>query len=257
MITIKEGGEGAWQSFLAQREENSLLPWHEISLNVSQKWLKREKERAQKHILTSICNENCTDKCGVCNRKISVVSNNILNKDKINDKVSVSDRMSLAEDVSEQIKLIALWSKRDAAVLYPLHDVARAFSRAFHVCGFPIAFTHGFNPQPRIELSPPLGLGVKGRNEILLLWLDVPKSKLVEFKENVSMHQSQIVSQLNENLPDGLRLECLLISNYRDNKKGLSAACSGLRHGSMCSHLMSRTPWRCISLPIILMILSL
>jgi len=104
----KRRGEGAWQSFLAQREENSLLPWNEISLNVSPKWLKREKEKSQKHILTSICNENCTDKCGVCNRKISVVSNNILNKDKINDKVSVSDRMSLAEDVSEQIKLIAL-----------------------------------------------------------------------------------------------------------------------------------------------------
>jgi S1-C subfamily serine protease len=204
---------------LAQREENSLLPWHEISLNVSHKWLKREKERAQKNRLTLICSEYCTDRCGVCNNKVSIVSNRIPDKVDIHSEISVSHRANLVDDAADQIKLIAIWSKRNAAVLYPLHDVARAFSRAFYVCNFPVAFSHGFNPQPRIELSPPLGLGVKGRNEILLLWLDVPKSKLAEFKENVSMHQSQIVSQLNENLPDGLRIECLLFSTYRDNKK--------------------------------------
>jgi len=212
-------GEGAWQSFLAQREENSLLPWHEISLNVSHKWLKREKERAQKNRLTLICSEYCTDRCGVCNNKVSIVSNRIPDKVDIHSEISVSHRANLVDDAADQIKLIAIWSKRNAAVLYPLHDVARAFSRAFYVCNFPVAFSHGFNPQPRIELSPPLGLGVKGRNEILLLWLDVPKSKLAEFKENVSMHQSQIVSQLNENLPDGLRLECLRISTHSDDKK--------------------------------------
>jgi hypothetical protein len=125
----------------------------------------------------------------------------------------------LGDTPVEQVKLIAVWSKRGAAVLYPLHDVARAFSRAFQVCGFDVAYTRGFNPQPKIELSPPLGLGVEGWNEILLLWLDVPQERSATFWERISVQQRETLSLLNDNLPEGLRIEYLRASERGDDKK--------------------------------------
>jgi hypothetical protein len=214
----KRRGEGAWQSFLAQREEDAILPWREISLNVSPGWLKREKQKAQRNDLTSICNENCTERCGVCGGQAAVVSKSILYKHTEWKDDFAQGRLEAVLEL-EQVKLIAVWSKRNAAVLYPLHDVARSFSRAFQVCGFRVAFTRGFNPQPRMELSPPLALGVEGKNEILLLWVDVPKNRLEELGGLMLKHQGQILSALNENLPDGLRIENLRMSTHGDDKK--------------------------------------
>ncbi len=214
----KRRGEGAWQSFLAQREEDAILPWREISLNVSPGWLKREKQKAQRNDLTSICNENCTERCGVCGGQAAVVSKSILYKHTEWKDDFPQGRLEAVLEL-EQVKLIAVWSKRNAAVLYPLHDVARSFSRAFQVCGFRVAFTRGFNPQPRMELSPPLALGVEGKNEILLLWVDVPKNRLEELGGLMLKHQGQILSALNENLPDGLRIENLRMSTHGDDKK--------------------------------------
>lgn len=220
-------GEGAWQSFLAQKDKRALLPWHGISLRVSPGWLQREKQKAQRSNLTLICNENCTEKCGVCGNTNVVVSNSILNKVTFHTEALVSEHRGgvFAFDVGRddveitEIKLIAVWSKKNSAVLYPLHDVARAFSRAFQVCGFQIAFTHGFNPQPRIELSPPLGLGIEGENEILLLWIDIPVNRLEEFEEFLSGSQEQVLSSLNEDLADGLRIQSLHMSKHNDDKK--------------------------------------
>ncbi|HPG96861.1 MAG TPA: TIGR03960 family B12-binding radical SAM protein, partial [Rectinema sp.] len=74
-------GEGAWQRFLARRDENENLPWNEISFKISSKWLKNESKKAKSNQLTLICNDNCTNRCGVCDNKNSIVSYNILYKD--------------------------------------------------------------------------------------------------------------------------------------------------------------------------------
>jgi len=226
-------GEGAWQSFLSQKGAEESLPWREISLKVAQRWLQKEKSKAEERNLTSLCNEYCTYMCGVCDVRTKIVSNSILNEHqfytdvpilKVRDDDPLGVAGKFAADDAEntdvvEVKLIAVWSKKSSAVLYPLHDVARSFSRAFQVGGFRIAFTHGFNPQPRIELSPPLPLGVEGENEILLLWVEIPRNTLEEFEKSVSRAQHQILSSLNGNLPAGLLIKALHISKSNDDKK--------------------------------------
>lgn len=232
----RDRGEGAWQSFLDRKDEDIILPWQEISLKVTQGWFKKEREKAKEQTTTVICSEKCTTRCGVCDNAHNIVSNKIPNKDIISSDEVMSGKDGLnygpvraripfnstsvfdAESVAS-LKLITVWSKTDRAVLYPLHDVARAFSRSFQVSGFEIAFSQGFNPQPRIELPPPLPLGVEGENETLLLWVVVAAGRQEEFERFLMEEQRTILNVLNYNLPQGLRIESLHLSGHCDERK--------------------------------------
>lgn len=46
-------------------------------------------------------------------------------------------------------------------------DLAELVHRVLRRSGAPLAHSHGFNPQPRVMLSPPLPLGFEGRGELV------------------------------------------------------------------------------------------
>jgi len=68
-----------------------------------------------------------------------------------------------------------------------MHDVAKAFYRAFQISGLSIAYTRGYNPMPRIELSPPLPLGVEGENEILIAWINISQDNISQINRLFSL----------------------------------------------------------------------
>ena len=50
-------------------------------------------------------------------------------------------------------------------------DVARFWERVFRRVDLPLAYSHGFNPQPRIQFASALPVGVEGERELLDVWL--------------------------------------------------------------------------------------
>lgn len=50
-------------------------------------------------------------------------------------------------------------------------DVARFWERVCRRVDLPLAYSHGFNPQPRLQFAAALPVGVAGENELLDLWL--------------------------------------------------------------------------------------
>ncbi len=50
-------------------------------------------------------------------------------------------------------------------------DLARFWERVFRRVGLPLAYSHGFHPQPRIQFASALPVGVEGEQELLDLWL--------------------------------------------------------------------------------------
>jgi radical SAM-linked protein len=50
-------------------------------------------------------------------------------------------------------------------------DLARFWERVFRRVDLPLAYSHGFNPQPRIQFASALPVGVAGEQELLDLWL--------------------------------------------------------------------------------------
>jgi radical SAM-linked protein len=78
-------------------------------------------------------------------------------------------------------------------------DFITFFHRAVVRAGVRVAFSHGFNPHPRIAFGPALPVGIEGEAEYADMETD-PFTGLEEIKK-----------RLNEALPDGIRIHDLRV----------------------------------------------
>ncbi|NUQ39374.1 MAG: DUF2344 domain-containing protein [Caldilineales bacterium] len=63
------------------------------------------------------------------------------------------------------------YAKKDHARFVGHLDEARFWERVFRRVDLPLAYSHGFNPQPRLQFAAALPVGVCGEQELLDLWL--------------------------------------------------------------------------------------
>ena len=86
------------------------------------------------------------------------------------------------------------FKKKDTARFLSHLDLNRAFTRALFASRLPVWFTEGFNRHPHLVFGQPLPLGMAGERETLdMRMLD-------------DIDGSVVVSQLNEQLPHGIRV---------------------------------------------------
>jgi len=64
---------------------------------------------------------------------------------------------------------------KNGVLKYTSHlDLARAWERSLRRAGAPLAYSHGFNPRPKLQLAAALPLGYIGEAELLDVWLEKP-----------------------------------------------------------------------------------
>ncbi len=73
-------------------------------------------------------------------------------------------------------------------------EVVRSFTRAMRRAGLPLAYSQGYNPQPRVSVASALPVGVAGLRELAE----------VELRERVD--PGAFAARLNGQLPEGLRV---------------------------------------------------
>ncbi|MEW5921497.1 MAG: TIGR03936 family radical SAM-associated protein [Bacillota bacterium] len=73
-------------------------------------------------------------------------------------------------------------------------DLQRTFIRALRRAGVPLAFSQGFNPQPRLSFAAPLAVGIESDGEYLEFDLTLPRES------------DQLKSALNRQLPPELAI---------------------------------------------------
>jgi len=73
-------------------------------------------------------------------------------------------------------------------------DVHRTFERMFRRANLPLAYSHGFHPQPRINFASPLPLGFTSQAEIADVWLET------------SIPLADIETALKNTLPPGIQI---------------------------------------------------
>jgi radical SAM-linked protein len=82
----------------------------------------------------------------------------------------------------------------DDSVKYVGHlDMARAWERAIRRARLPLAYTQGFNPQPRIQFAAALPVGFTGQAELVDVYL------------NEELEPDRFLARLSAVLPAGLR----------------------------------------------------
>lgn len=77
-------------------------------------------------------------------------------------------------------------------------DLQRTFNRALRRASVPVAYSQGFNPQPRLVFAAPLAVGIEGRNEYFDLYLES------------RWNEGMVKQALQEQLPEGLEIKATL-----------------------------------------------
>jgi len=95
-------------------------------------------------------------------------------------------------------RLRLTYSKKGDARYIGHLDLARFWERVFRRVNLPLAYSHGYHPQPRIQFASALPVGVAGENEMVDIWL----TKRVEPDEWEELIAS--------NLPDGFAIKSLV-----------------------------------------------
>jgi len=168
-----------------ERDDSLPLPWSDISIHVSKKYLKEERKKALEYKTTRICSENCSSQCGSCSSHLKI-------KDDLAIKKYMADLESLdnskqfssfsvsgirtAPSTGSRYRILFSYLKTGRAAFFAHHEFYSMLNSSLERSSLSIAYSQGFNPMPRLEISEPLSLGFESIDEYGLLLLTEPPS---------------------------------------------------------------------------------
>ncbi|MBN2705734.1 MAG: TIGR03960 family B12-binding radical SAM protein [Deltaproteobacteria bacterium] len=146
------------------------LPWSHIDCRVSEKFLKKERERAFRQEATDDCRYDGCQGCGVC-RSVPGPS---LVRDEIGEIVNAALPPVkplpeiLLPDGQRQEWRYQVDFARSVRLAYLSHlETVALIIRGFRRLGLPLACSHGFHPHPKLSFAHALPLGLPSRHEVM------------------------------------------------------------------------------------------
>ncbi|MFB3895433.1 MAG: TIGR03960 family B12-binding radical SAM protein [bacterium] len=152
---------------------NDTFPWDHINAGVSKEFLYREYQKALETSLTPDCRTEPCNQCGVSD--CTSANPNSSKADQISISNQTPNIHPKTEDTlgktglsnSERWKIRIKFTK-SAPVRFISHlDLVKTIITAFHRAELPIAYSQGFNPQPRLSFASALSLGYTSTSEYL------------------------------------------------------------------------------------------
>ena len=102
------------------------------------------------------------------------------------------------------MKLVFEFAKTGNMIYVSHLDLSRLFLRVLRMAGLRPAYSHGFNPHPKMSFALPLSLGLHSVCELLEFEIDTLETS------GISEGKSEIISKkviiANDRLPDGVRI---------------------------------------------------
>jgi len=168
---------------------NDSLPWDHIDIGISKEFLWREYQKALSGETSADCRKVC-HKCGLdCEKKYELDTRAV-------DRHVLSYERSLIRSPQVQrfkpVRVRIEFSKTGALRYLSHLELMNVLLRAMRRSRFPIEFTAGFHPTPKVSFGPPLGVGIAGLKEYCDIMIIPPFDLLLGMKK------------LNETLPDGI-----------------------------------------------------
>ena len=180
------------------RSADEEVPWGNISLRVSNKYLQEESRKSSESERTIACDQNCSNPCGVCGADYNVkypqeFDFESLKKGWQDKNILPIEPGRTTDDISSDMKVVFSFRKENRAVFLGHLDTVHIFERAFQASRLPVKFSAGFNPKPKMEFAHPLSVGISGEEEILgVEMLRMPEGSIEE-----------VTDRINKNLPEG------------------------------------------------------
>jgi len=153
--------------------ETCSLPWDNIDIGVSKKFLISEYEKSLTGKTTLSCLHARCNGCGVCDFK--TVKNELSFCSEIVEPSPVKKLEPTLATHRYRIKYAKL---NELSFLSHL-ELMQVIIRAVHRAQLPVSYSNGFHPKPQIAFSPALPLGVESESE----FLDLKLTKSVSIDE--------------------------------------------------------------------------
>jgi len=179
---------------------SDILPWEKIDIGVNKAFLWNEYQRALSGDITADCRKIC-HQCGVgchketakegeeAEKKISTAETRRRPGDLESDALIVSAH---AIPRFKPVRIRAEFSKTGRMKYLSHLELVIMLQRAMRRAGFPLEYSKGFHPFPKISFGPPLGVGISGMSEYFDMEITPP------FDLEVNR------GKLNSMLPEGI-----------------------------------------------------
>jgi len=180
--------------FLRARSEQELLPWSHLDMGPSREFLLDEQKKAVSADQTTDCSrDDCYD-CGACLDEDAVP---------ILDQNAPPPAESVGPDLNEQQALTGqrlrlVITKEGPAVFLSHLEYMGQLIKALRRAAWPMIFSQGFHPKPKVAFGPACQVGVASRAE----FVDVTLPDTIRSEDCAEM-----LVRLSANLPDGVRLQ--------------------------------------------------
>jgi radical SAM family uncharacterized protein/radical SAM-linked protein len=178
---------------------SDILPWEKIDIGVKKEFLWNEYQRALSGDITADCRRIC-HQCGVgCHKEIieegeKGIAAQIRMPRGGPDAVSPIVPLHTVPRF-KPVRIRAEFSKAGRMKYLSHLELVIMLQRAMRRAGFPLEYSKGFHPFPKISFGPPLGVGISGMSEYFDMEITPPFDLVVNREK------------LNGMLPEGVRVE--------------------------------------------------
>ncbi len=154
-----------YEDYLKEKSLTDALPWDFIDTYLTKEFLLKEREGFKNGVITKDCRVSSCNNCGVCDFK--EVKNILTEKKEI--AIRTTER-----NIYEPKKYLIIYSKVNDGIFLGNLDILRFWHRLLRLAGFNLAYSKGFNPQPKIDTGWALPLGIESYCEVIKVETESP-----------------------------------------------------------------------------------
>ncbi|MBD3181929.1 TIGR03960 family B12-binding radical SAM protein [Candidatus Poribacteria bacterium] len=181
------------REYLKPRNPEYKLPWDHIDTYLTKDFLLSEREKAYEAKLTPDCRWGSCSNCGVCDNKVGR-SVRLSSSEKAEDIKAEPHREKETEIISPDMRIRFMFVKGEEVRFISHLNMINAFTRAFRRADIPIAYSHGFNPHPKISFGSVLPVNTTSEAEYADVELEL------------YMDPEEFMEKANNELPPGLKI---------------------------------------------------
>ena len=180
--------------YLRERDPRDPLPWEIVDAGIDREFLLSERKKARTGETTPDCRAAGCTSCGACPPGLS----NITYPGRLGDLPAADEGTDPATHPpasAAQRHVVRLsYAKEGPAKYLSGLEIQSLWGRVFRRAGLPLAYSQGFNPSPKLSLSPALAVGAESDVEFL------------EAEFSLPVPPGDVPGKLVPHLPAGIRV---------------------------------------------------
>ncbi len=159
------------RDLLLERDRDAPLPWDFVDAGIARDFLLAEREKARSGEITPDCRRGTCSACGACPPGLG----NIVYPPQEEGAVPQEPELAPGRAAPPMRHVVRIrYTKEGPSRFLSGLELQSLWGRVLRRAGFPVAYSQGFNPAPRLSFSPALPVGTESLAEIMEAEFSLP-----------------------------------------------------------------------------------